>query len=268
MGSIRDARELSQHWDAFASYFEDAFEPTTNQLAHTLLLQLDVEDRRLLEVGGGTGGGVFLARALPSVRPAWLVTTDISPAMSRIAHERLPDEAVTADATRLPFADQSFERLLGNLNLMLVQDPDLALAEARRVLADGGRAAWSVWGRPEQSPMFTLPPHAAERAGVELPAKARSNFHLGDRDALIARIEGAGFRRVRAWYQAMPLPVHTGVDYAARVLGTPGWQQTLADLGADAAERLREQVVILADEVLAAGRPIGLEGLIAVAEVV
>ena len=40
---------------------------------------------------------------------------------------------------------------------MLMADPAAALAETRRVLDDGGRVAFSVWGDPEQNPWASIP---------------------------------------------------------------------------------------------------------------
>ena len=262
-----DLDELRAHWDAFAGLFEQRFEPATVLLARSLAAHLRLaEAEAVLEVGAGPGAGALaLSQDMPP--HARLTITDIAPNMVALARARLPAavEVCEANAEALPFEDGAFDRLLANLSLMLVLDPDQALAEAHRVLRPGGLAAWSVWGRPEPSSLFTLPAQAAARAGIELPASSRSNFHLGDRDALRARIQGHGFAHTLAWYQTMTMPVQGGAHYADIVLRTPRWQKNLDALPAETVTVFRRTLADLAGEHLAAGQPIALDALVVVA---
>lgn len=266
--SYADLDELRAHWDAFADFFEQTFERTTVLLARTLTAHLRLaEATAVIEVGAGPGAGALaLYRDMPA--GARLMVTDISPNMVALARARLPAEVEVqvANAESLPFDDGAFDRLLANLNLMLVLDPDRALAEARRVLRPGGLAAWSVWGRPGPSSLFTLPAQAAERAGIELPPASRSNFHLGDRDTLRARIRDHGFARALAWYQTMTMPVRDGDSYADLTIRTPRWQQNLAHLPEAAMDAFRRTLADMADDHLAAGEPIALDALLIVAQ--
>jgi SAM-dependent methyltransferase len=47
-----------------------------------------------------------------------------------------------------------------------VTSPERMLREARRVLRDGGVAAFSVWGRPENAPFWTLLPVVQKELGI------------------------------------------------------------------------------------------------------
>src|SRR4051794_20314789 len=91
---------------------------------------------RLLDVGGGTGN---YAAALRD--EGWQpVVCDRSPDMlARAAAKGL--QTVAADAQQLPFADASFDALICVSMLHHVDEPSRALAEQRRVLRPGGRAA-------------------------------------------------------------------------------------------------------------------------------
>lgn len=94
---------------------------------------------RVLEIGGGGGA---MAQAIIEAAPhVSLTTTDTDPAMVRAARRLLAGSAVEtleADATRLPFADESFDTVLSFLMLHHVIDWEQALAEAARVLRPGG----------------------------------------------------------------------------------------------------------------------------------
>lgn len=80
-----------------------------------------------------------LARSHPQVR---LTTTDADPVMVEAAQQRLAGfslaEVRQADATRLPFADGSFDAVLSFLMLHHVIEWERAVAGASRVLRPGG----------------------------------------------------------------------------------------------------------------------------------
>lgn len=260
--------ELRTHWDSFAQLFEERMEHTTVLLARELIAQLDLGSASsLLEIGAGAGAAAQVAHPLLP-ESARHVVTDLAPEMVRRARAKLPERVTVqeADACALEFEDASFERILCNLNLMLVPDSEAALKEAARVLKPGGLAAWSVWGRPEGSLMFTLPGLAADEVGLELPAGKRSNFHLGDSEVLRARVLGHGFSRVLAWYSPMIRPIRSGATYADLILATPRWEGYLEESTPELGSAIRASLTRLADEALGAGRPIGLEALIVVAE--
>ncbi len=96
--------------------------------------------RDVLEIGSGSGS---VARQLLSKEPelVW-VAMDIDPHMTRAAATRLrgfPNaSAKTADATAMPFPDDSFDSIVSCLMLHHIIDWERAVAEAARVLRPGG----------------------------------------------------------------------------------------------------------------------------------
>jgi SAM-dependent methyltransferase len=98
---------------------------------------------RVLELGAGTGLNLeYYTDAVTE-----LVMTEPDPHMARRLRERLgtaPGAAgnpsvVEASAEDLPFDDGSFDMVVATLVLCTIPDPLKALAEARRVLIEGGR---------------------------------------------------------------------------------------------------------------------------------
>jgi ubiquinone/menaquinone biosynthesis C-methylase UbiE len=89
----------------------------------------------LLEVGGGTGR--VLERLEGEAHP--LVIADYSAAMLREAHAKQGIHCVRTTAERLPFPDDSFERILVVDALHHFPDQEGAVSEMARVLRPGGR---------------------------------------------------------------------------------------------------------------------------------
>ena len=97
---------------------------------------------RLLEVGVGTG------LTLPRYAPHLKVTgIDLSPAMLDVARKRVADGKIATvealhemDATRLAFADGSFETVAVMYTITVVPHPDAVMAEVERVTKPGGEA--------------------------------------------------------------------------------------------------------------------------------
>ena len=91
----------------------------------------------------GSGAGQILGHLLKESRPdATIVAADLSMRMMRRARMRLKSPRPTfmsADVTRLPFADASFDCVTCGWVIEHLPDPRPGLAEIRRVLRPGGR---------------------------------------------------------------------------------------------------------------------------------
>ncbi len=107
---------------------------------------------RSLEIGAGTGYFTLNLLQAGVVREA--VATDISPGMltaltANASALGLEVETVAADAEALPFADGSFDLVLGHAVLHHLPDLDQAFREIHRVLRPGGTFAFA--GEPSRT---------------------------------------------------------------------------------------------------------------------
>ena len=91
---------------------------------------------RVLEIGIGTGLNLKHYRAAESI-----AAIDPDGASLQRAHAKRDQHIVSlhqARAEALPFADESFDAVVGTLTFCSIGDPARALSEARRVLKPGG----------------------------------------------------------------------------------------------------------------------------------
>ena len=128
--------------DLYAGYTDNpAWRASCGDLAGHLAPPLG----RVLDLGCGPGTTITaLAERLPGVR--W-VGGDLAGRMLRLARRRLAGRGVDGallrlDALRLPLATASLDAVIGHSFLYLVADDLAVLREARRVLRQGGRAAF------------------------------------------------------------------------------------------------------------------------------
>ena len=107
-----------------------------------------LKPRRVLETAAGTG---IVSRRLRDHLPAdaHLTSTDLSPGMIEVAQKKFkPTEQVAfqpADATALPFRDQSFDVVVCQFGVMFYPEKDKSYSEVHRVLAPGGHYLFSAW---------------------------------------------------------------------------------------------------------------------------
>jgi SAM-dependent methyltransferase len=121
------------------------------KLRKLLGAELDEGYDRSLEIGAGTG--YFSLNLLQAGVVAEATCTDISPGMvaTLSANARrlgLPVKAARADAESLPFADHSFDLVLGHAVLHHLPNLRRAFAEFHRVLRPGGRIVFA--GEPSR----------------------------------------------------------------------------------------------------------------------
>jgi ubiquinone/menaquinone biosynthesis C-methylase UbiE len=117
-----------------------------------------------LEIGAGTGYFTLNLLQLGLIGNA--TVTDISPGMlealeGTAAELGVAVSAVTADAERLPFEDESFDLVFGHAVLHHIPDLERAFAEFSRVLRPGGTIAFC--GEPSRygDRLAVLPKRAA-----------------------------------------------------------------------------------------------------------
>jgi ubiquinone/menaquinone biosynthesis C-methylase UbiE len=138
--SANSPADNREYYDAFAANYEARRGGRPGAGYHDLLDELEsgfVErfgrGKAVLEVGCGTGLVLErIARFASSTRGI-----DLSPKMLEQARAR-GLEAAVADATALPFADQSFDVACSFKVLAHVRQVDVALAEMARVVRPGG----------------------------------------------------------------------------------------------------------------------------------
>ena len=157
------------------------------QMRHQLLA---TASGRVLELGAGTGHN--LEHYTDAVTE--LVMTEPDPHMASRLRERLEREGTAADrasvivtpAEDLPFDDGSFDTVVATLVLCTVENPTRAVAEARRVLVEGGQLLYLEHVR-SQSPRLARWQDRLERPWGFFAAGCHPNRAT---DQLLA---GAGF---------------------------------------------------------------------------
>jgi ubiquinone/menaquinone biosynthesis C-methylase UbiE len=125
----------SRHADA-SRVFIEARDPD-GRSSYERLATLASPGACVLDVACGTGA--LLARVGATVSSTQLVGVDFCQSELRLARGRLPGVALyAARAQALPLTDAAFDLVVCHMALMLMDNPERALAESRRVLRRGG----------------------------------------------------------------------------------------------------------------------------------
>jgi ubiquinone/menaquinone biosynthesis C-methylase UbiE len=154
---------------------------------------------RVLDVSTGTGEAALAI--MPVIGEAGrLIGADIAPVMLESARVRLNEPAflpVAADGQSLPFADGTFDAVVCQLGLQFFPNPDLGLAEFRRVLRSGCRAGICVISTPDRAPMWGILADVLGRLFPDQQSVVQLSFSLADPTRLENLLISAGFQEVR-----------------------------------------------------------------------
>lgn len=256
--------------EAYVSNIEELAAGPGRALASCLCLQ---SARTVLDMG--CGSGLLTADILRMINGsgAQVIAADFAEKMVEKATQRFKGIANVSvrqgDAMHLSWLpDASLDRYLANLMIMILPEPDMALREAARVLVPGGRAGFSVWGRREESPMFTMLVDVCNELGFHHMTYS-SLFNLGgDENVLRERVLAAGFSKVIMWHQPMVQNTMDGSLFASRILeseaaSTETW---INELSTNRRAKLLDAVADRADRLIAEGKPICLDMIMVIAE--
>jgi SAM-dependent methyltransferase len=150
-------------WQRAAAHYPGGFGTLTALAADPLLDAARVgRGTRVLDVASGPG---YVAAAAAR-RGAIVTGIDFSTEMVALARASHPDIAFReGDAEALADPPATYDAVVASFGLLHLARPDAAIAEAHRVLAPGGRYAFTVWAPPEQTIGFRIVLGAIERHG-------------------------------------------------------------------------------------------------------
>jgi demethylmenaquinone methyltransferase / 2-methoxy-6-polyprenyl-1,4-benzoquinol methylase len=158
---------------------------------------------RVLDLAAGTG----TSSAPLAASGAGVVPCDFSLGMLAVGKRARPELPFTAgDATRLPFADGTFDAVTISFGLRNVVDPEAALREMLRVTGPGGRLVVCEFSHPRFAAFRTVYLEYLMRA---LPAIARGVSSSPDAYVYLAE-------SIRAW------PDQPGL---AAIMAAAGWRR-------------------------------------------
>jgi malonyl-CoA O-methyltransferase len=147
---VHDKQQVRRAFERAAGNY-DTHAVLQREVCERLLERLDyikVQPGTVLDVGSGTGFAI--PGLMKRYKKARLVAIDIAHAMTRQTRRhsgwRRKVHCVTADAERLPFADNSFDLVLSNMTLQWCNDLPSTLTGLRRVMRPGACLLFTSFG--------------------------------------------------------------------------------------------------------------------------
>lgn len=207
-------RAFEHHgWQEIPAGYHAAFGSLTCQAIEPLLDAVRLKKgMKLLDIASGPG---YVAAAAAK-RHALVAGVDFSAAMIEQAQKlHAGIDFREGDAEALPFGNNLFDAAVMNFGVLHLGQPEKAMAEAHRVLRSGGRFAFSVWCKPEETIGFGIVLRAVEQFGeprVELPEGPPFFFYSAAEECqtglLAAGFEAPSVTKVKQTWQ---LPAGDGL---------------------------------------------------------
>ena len=188
---------VTQGWERYADAFHARTMPVSAWMVEAIAPQ---PGHTVLDLAAGIGDTGFLAAEL--IQPGGtLITSDFSPEMLTAAQRRAAALGLRnvrfrqIDPTQpIDLAAASVDGVLCRWGYMLMDDPEAAVRETRRVLRPGGRLALAAWTEADENRWSSLPvAMLIERGLVEPPEPGPGQFAWGPEGVIAEHLEGAGF---------------------------------------------------------------------------
>jgi SAM-dependent methyltransferase len=226
-------RTSLENWQGMASGWERRraeIEKVTRPVSEWMVEALDPQPGdTVLELAAGPGDVGYLAASLLG-EDGRLISSDFSSEMVEVARRRASElglenvEHRVIDAEEIALEDDFVDGVLCRFGLMLMPDPEAAVAEVRRVLRPGGRLALGVWSTPGRNPWIAIGGRILAERGLAPPPQPGEPgmFVLADKERLRGLLEGAGFEVERIDEVSVLLPYDDVDDYVTAANETGG----------------------------------------------
>jgi SAM-dependent methyltransferase len=221
-----DWADMARGWESHADAFRRATMPVAAWMIDHTAPQAG---QTVLDLAAGIGDTGFLAAEL--IQPGGtLITSDVVPEMLSAAQRRAEALGIRnvrfkqIDLTR-PFDVEaaSIDVVLCRWAYMLLDEPEHALRETRRILRPGGRAALAAWTTAEENAWSSLPVSLLVERGLVEPLEPGpgGQFSWGDEGVVAEQLEDAGF--VDYEVEAIEFPI--------RYASVEAWWETARSMG-------------------------------------
>lgn len=200
-------------WEARA----DQFARDTMPVSLALIEAIEPHPgQTILELAAGLGDTGFLAAEL--IQPGGqLITSDFSPEMLSAAQRRAKVSNVRFRqmdlSTPLDQEAASIDGVLCRWGYMLLEDPEAALRETRRILKQDGKLALAAWTGPDENLWSAAPTRALRERGLVPPPQDPGQFTWADPSLILETMQAAGFVE----------PAVDAVDFVMRFADFDDW---------------------------------------------
>jgi len=205
-------QDAAHAWHSWDPVFDRWLGPATE-------LMLDLagvgEGTRVIDIAAGSGGQSIAAAR----RGATVLATDISSNILDEAAQAARAAGISTIATHVVDGESldvdpgTFDAAISRLGLMYMPDKQGALAQARRVLREGGRYAAIVFAEPDRNGFFSVPIGIIRRR-AQLPPPAPGLPGPFSSAGLRDQLDAAGFREVEVHRVDAPLEVSSAAECA------------------------------------------------------
>lgn len=197
-------RESREYWNGRASDWSQESErvwQASHHISEWLIDRLDPkESDTILELACGAGATGLLAaeRIGPD---GTLISTDFARGMVGVARRHAQAAGIAnshfmvMDAEKLALKDSSVDGVICRWGLMLMLEPEVIVAEVRRVLRRGERFVFSVWGSPADNRWGSIVGDVLEPRGLTSssdPFGPGGMSSLSDRSSIDQLLVSAG----------------------------------------------------------------------------
>jgi ubiquinone/menaquinone biosynthesis C-methylase UbiE len=180
-------------WEARADQFARDTMPVSLAMVEAIQPQ---PGQTILDLAAGLGDTGFLAAEL--IEPGGqLITSDFSPEMLSAAQRRAKVANVRFRqidlSTPIDQPTATIDGVLCRWGYMLLEDPESALRETRRILKHEGRLALAAWTGPDENLWSAAATRALLKRGLVAPPQGPGQFTWADPNLIVETMEAAGF---------------------------------------------------------------------------
>ena len=180
-------------WEARADQFARDTLPVSAAMVELLQPQ---PGQTILDLAAGLGDTGFLAAEL--IQPGGeLITSDFSPDMLTAAQKRAKVKNVRFRqidlSTPIDQPTASIDGVLCRWGYMLIEDPESALRETRRILKQDGTLVLAAWTGPDDNLWSAAPTRALLKRGLVATPQGPGQFAWADPNLITETMQAAGF---------------------------------------------------------------------------